>query len=91
VLCTLLIAVVVVVWSVLTLLLLLHTVLLDLSRTAFTKDGVTFSGKDHYKAALTDATHSEHNAAKARAKDATNRSEHCDSRAMLSALHLDQL
>jgi hypothetical protein len=85
------VAVVLVVWSVLTLLLLLHTLLLDLSRTAFTKDGVTFSDREEYEAALADTSHPVHNAANARATDAINRGEDRDSRTMLSALYHDQV
>jgi hypothetical protein len=84
-------AVVLVVWSVLTLLLLLHNSLLELPRTAFTKNGVTFSGRDDYEAALSDTSHPGHTEANARAKDATNRGEHRDSRTMLSALYHDQV
>jgi hypothetical protein len=85
------VAVVLVVWSVLTLLLLLHTLLLDLSRTAFTKNGVTFSGRDDYEAALSDTSHPGHTEANARATDAINRGEDRDSRTMLSALYHDQV
>jgi hypothetical protein len=85
------VAIVLVVWSLLKLLLLLHTLLLNLSRTAFTKNGVTFSGRDDYEAALSDTSHPGHTEANARAKDAKNRGEHRDSRPMLSALYHDQL
>jgi hypothetical protein len=58
---------------------LLHNSLLELPRTAFTKNGVTFSGRDDYEAALSDTSHPGHTEANARAKDATNRGEHRDS------------
>jgi hypothetical protein len=58
---------------------LLHNSLLELPRTAFIKNGVTFSGRDDYEAALTDTSHPGHTEANARAKDATNRGEHRDS------------
>ena len=85
------VAIVLVVWSLLTLLLLSHTLLLDLSRTAFTKNGFTFSDREDYEAALSDTSHPGYTAANARATDATNRGEDRDSRAMLSALYHDQL
>jgi hypothetical protein len=83
-------AIVLVVWSLLTLLLLLHTLLLDLSRTAFTKNGFTFSDREDYEEALKDTSHPGHTAANARATDATNRGEDRDSSAMLSASYYDQ-
>eukprot|EP00953_Heterococcus_sp_UTEX-ZZ885_P017558 9824-Heterococcus_DN1.PRE.1 len=60
-------------------------------RRSFTKDGVTFSDREEYEAALTDTSHPDHNAANARATDAINRGEDRDSRTMLSALYHDQV
>jgi hypothetical protein len=81
---------VLVVWSLLTLLLLLQTLLLDLSRTAFTKNNYTFSDRADHERALIDTSHPGHTAANARATYATNRGEDRDSSATLLATYYDQ-